>query len=147
MRSAVEARACHRYEYCHLPTRGQVATFPIDHVAPRSQGGATALDNLALSCPHCNGHKWMHADGIDPISGQTQPLFNPRGQFWDEHFEWSSASSGVLQGKTTSGRATIARLQMNHATMIDLRQLLAALGLFPEVSGAPFAASNTAAGS
>jgi HNH endonuclease len=50
-RAAVVARAGHRCEYCHLPTRGQVGTFPIDHVTPRSLAGATVLDNLALACP------------------------------------------------------------------------------------------------
>ncbi len=54
MRDAVVARAGGCCEYCHLPTRGQVATFPIDHVLPRSSGGETILDNLALACPHCN---------------------------------------------------------------------------------------------
>jgi 5-methylcytosine-specific restriction endonuclease McrA len=49
VRDAVVARAGARCEYCHLPTRGQVATFPIDHVLPRSRGGETILDNLALA--------------------------------------------------------------------------------------------------
>jgi 5-methylcytosine-specific restriction endonuclease McrA len=57
MRATVVARAMDRCEYCHLPTRGQVATFPIDHVTPRSSSGDTILDNLALACPHCNGSK------------------------------------------------------------------------------------------
>jgi 5-methylcytosine-specific restriction endonuclease McrA len=52
------ARAGHRCEYCHLPTRGQAGTFPIDHVTPRSLAGPTTLDNLALACPGRNGHKW-----------------------------------------------------------------------------------------
>jgi 5-methylcytosine-specific restriction endonuclease McrA len=54
MRDAVVARADGRCEYCHLLTRGQVATFPIDQVLPRSSGGETILDNLALACPHWN---------------------------------------------------------------------------------------------
>lgn len=53
----VARRADYRCEYCHLPTRGQVATFPIDHIQPKSVGGSNELDNLALTCPHCNAHK------------------------------------------------------------------------------------------
>jgi hypothetical protein len=51
MRAAVVARAGQRCEYCHLPTRGQVATFPVDHLIARNEGGLTALDNLALEVP------------------------------------------------------------------------------------------------
>ncbi len=57
VRAAVEDRAGHHCEYCHLPTRGQVAPFLIDHAIPRSLGGATVMRNLALACPVCNGCK------------------------------------------------------------------------------------------
>jgi 5-methylcytosine-specific restriction endonuclease McrA len=86
LRAAVVARAGARCEYCHLPTRGQVATFPIDHILPRSSGGETILENLALACPHCNAHKWAHASASDPLSGAMQPLFNPRSEVWADHF-------------------------------------------------------------
>lgn len=136
MRDAVVTRAGGRCEYCHLSTRGQVATFPIDHVLPRSDGGETNLANLALACPHCNAHKWAHTTGTDPVSGASQPLFHPRVDVWQEHFQWSSESPGVLAGKTPRGRATISQLQMNAADMVAIRQLLATLGLFAEIHGA-----------
>ena len=44
IRVAVAARAGDRCEYCRLPTRGQVATFPIDHIAPQSAGGPDTVD-------------------------------------------------------------------------------------------------------
>ena len=34
MRADVAARAGHRCEYCRLPTKGQVATFPVDADEP-----------------------------------------------------------------------------------------------------------------
>ncbi len=132
-RAEVTARAGHRCEYCHLPTRGQVATFPIDHVIPRTAGGTTAPDNLALTCPHCNAQKWTAMEGIDPGTGASAPLFHPRQDAWEEHFEW--ASSGVLAGRTAVGRATIVGLQMNDPGMVELRILLAELGIFPEARG------------
>src|SRR5262245_14542102 len=86
LRAATVARAGERCEYCHLPTRGQVATFPIDHVCPRISGGLSILENLALACPHCNGCKWKYQDGVDPVSGETVRLFNPRTDNWPDHF-------------------------------------------------------------
>ena len=135
LRAEVVARAGERCEYCHLPIRGQVATFPVDHLRPRSSAGATALENLALACPHCNGSKWKHEDGVDPDSGESARLFNPRKDVWSDCFQWSREEVGVIVGQTAIGRATIARLQMNAPDMVALRQLLAALGLFAEVSG------------
>jgi hypothetical protein len=132
MRVAVVKRADERCEYCHLPTRGQVATFPIDHVNPRSNEGTTTLENLALACPRCNGSKWKHTNWADPLSGNSTLLFNPRSDSWIDHFRWSTEWKGILEGLTDIGRATIACLQINHPEMIALRQLLAALGLFEE---------------
>ena len=49
--------------------------FAVDHVVPRSRGGATDMDNLALSCSGCNSHKYNKIQGVDPMSGQVTPLF------------------------------------------------------------------------
>jgi hypothetical protein len=133
VRAAVVARAGGRCEYCLVPMRGQVGRFPIDHVVPRTRGGPTELTNLALACPHCNGSKWAHVDGIDPATGQAVALFNPRTQRWVEHFRWSESDPSLAEGITACGRATINRLQLNHLDMVAIRRALIALGLFPEV--------------
>lgn len=135
VRAAVTDRSGDRCEYCHLPTQGQVATFPIDHIIPRSLGGATALGNLALACPHCNAHKWAFSQALDPTTGGLVPLFNPRVDIWSAHFAWSQTAPGFIEGRTATGRATIERLQMNNPEMVTIRRLLASLGLFSEVSG------------
>src|SRR5207248_6166772 len=88
--ATIEERAGFRCEYCRLPVRGLIATFPIDHPTPRSNGGLTVLTNLALACPHCNGHKWAHTSAPDPTSAEVVPLFNPRVDRWEEHFQWSA---------------------------------------------------------
>jgi hypothetical protein len=123
LRRAVAARAGGRCEYCHLPQAGQVATFPVDHVEPRTRGGLTVLDNLALSCPHCNAHKWTFTEGTD-VDGHAVPIFNPRTDRWAEHFEWSAADPVFLMGKTPTGRATLGRLKMNADMMLITRRLL-----------------------
>jgi len=56
-REIVSTRAANRCEYCQLPSYLQVGGFEIDHILPRSRGGLTEIDNLALACPHCNAHK------------------------------------------------------------------------------------------
>ena len=46
------------------------------------------------------------------------------------HFEW--AGGGRIAGRTAVGRVTVAGLRMNDPDMVELRSLLAELGLFPE---------------
>jgi hypothetical protein len=108
-----------------LPAQLQVGGFHLDHVVPRTRGGATASENLAYACPHCNAHKWAHVDGCDSNTGETVALFNPRMQAWVEHFRWSATRDFEIEGITDCGRATIARLQMNHADVVMIRRLLA----------------------
>src|SRR5205823_1262876 len=96
LRQQITERAGNCCEYCHLPTTGQVGRFPIDHVMPRSLGGATDLANLALACPHCNAHKWAHATALDAVTNDEVPLFNPRTQLWSDHFQWSGQTQVFL---------------------------------------------------
>ncbi len=132
LRAAVAARALNRCEYCHLPAEGQVGRFPIDHIVPRTLGGLTEMENLAFACPHCNAHKWAHTDGRDNVTGTEHPLFNPRFELWPDHFHWTGIELVVLEGRTPVGRATIATLQMNHPNCIEVRRLMARLGIFGE---------------
>lgn len=129
LRSEVTIRAGRCCEYCLLPTTGQVAPFPVDHIVPCSRGGKTVLDNLALACPHCNSHKWAFVDGIDPETELAVPLFHPRRDRWSDHFRWADGQPELLEGMTARGRATISRLRMNSSDMLALRRLLSALGI------------------
>jgi hypothetical protein len=130
VRATIVARAGDRCEYCQVPTAGQVARFPIDHVIPRDRGGKTVVENLALACPHCNSRKWAHVDGTDPDTGAVLALFNPRTQVWRDHFRWSEPGPLLLTGTTACGRATVNRLQLNDPNLVTTRRLMAALGLF-----------------
>ena len=53
-RRAVFARDGHRCQYCGA------AAENIDHVIPRSRGGAHAWDNVVASCRPCNARKRDH---------------------------------------------------------------------------------------
>src|SRR5271166_1429460 len=81
-------RAGERCEYCHLPTSVYPWPFHVDHIIARQHGGLTVLDNLALSCLHCNRHKGPNIAGTDPRTGEVVRLFHPRNDQWSVHFEW-----------------------------------------------------------
>lgn len=105
LRADVEHRAAGRCEYCRLSQLGQEAVFHIDHVVPRTAGGPTALDNLALACVSCSLRKWAKQTAIDPDTSEQLPLFNPRTDTWAEHFRWEAERVVPL---TPTGRATVA---------------------------------------
>jgi hypothetical protein len=91
----------------------------MEHVIPKQHGGPDAEGNLAFACPQCNLHKGPNLTGIDPETGAIEPLFNPRLQAWDEHFE---ARGPYLFGKTPAGRVTVRVLAMNEDARVDLRR-------------------------
>jgi len=68
---AVIRRAQGCCEYCHSQARYATQSFSIEHIVPRDKGGATTLDNLALSCQGCNSHKYNKITGFDPVSRQA----------------------------------------------------------------------------
>jgi 5-methylcytosine-specific restriction endonuclease McrA len=52
------------------------------HIRARQHGGTDDPTNLALACPDCNAHKGPNLVGVDPASGETARLFNPRVDRW-----------------------------------------------------------------
>lgn len=120
-------RAGRRCEYCRFPEACAELPFHLDHVIAQQHGGGATADNLALACCYCNRYKGPNLSGIDPDSGNTVDLFNPRRDVWDEHFAWRGAR---LVGLTATGRATIQLLQMNRADAVAVRDLLMRGGAF-----------------
>jgi hypothetical protein len=97
--------------------------FAIEHIVPRTAGGTDDLDNLALSCQGCNNFKSVFMTAIDPITGNTVPLYHPRQHLWSDHFCWSDDGLTLL-GLTPIGRGTVERLQLNREGVVRLRHLL-----------------------
>jgi hypothetical protein len=124
----VEERANGRCEYCRMHQALQGATFHVEHVRPRSRGGSSDIDNLAWCCPGCNLHKADRVEAHDPETGADVPLFHPRLDDWPEHFLWQGR---LLIGRTPTGRATIAALDLNHARRELIRQAEGLFGWFP----------------
>ena len=94
----------------------------------RQHGGDTVLHNLALSCPRCNLHKGPNLSSVDPQTGQVVRLFNPREDHWVDHF---GRIGPTITGKSPTGRATVAALDMNNDDRIILRSLLIEEGVLP----------------
>lgn len=126
----VTERAYGCCEYCHSQARFATQSFSIDHIIPKSQGGTTNLDNLALSCQGCNNHKYNKIQGLDPNSGELVLLFHPRQQNWSDHFTWSNDFTEII-GLTPTGCATIAVLQLNRVGLVNLRRVLYAINEHP----------------
>jgi len=126
----VADRATHRCEYCHAPELVFNFPFEVEHIIPLYRGGVDAELNLALACRSCNLRKGTRISGLDPESNQDVPLFHPRQDLWDDHFQVDS-DSGTLVAKTPTARVTITYLEMNSQAQVTARQLWIRLGLFP----------------
>lgn len=97
-----------RCEYCRSQVRFSPIPFSFDHIRPAARGGTDDLHNIAFACQACNSYKYISTAAIDPITGQSVPLFNPRIDRWHDHFTWSEDYS-VVAGITSVGRATVGQ--------------------------------------
>jgi hypothetical protein len=125
---AERARGC--CEYCRSQARFALQPFSVEHIIPRSQGGQTTLDNLALACQGCNNHKYTKTEGPDPVSGDNVSLYHPRQQRWRDHFAWNDDFTLII-GLTPTGRATVETLRLNREGLVNLRWILYAMGEHP----------------
>lgn len=118
-REFVWQRAAGRCEYCRLhQSDSPFRTFHLDHIIPRKHGGSDDLSNLALACDRCSLCKGYDLSGIDDLTGQIVPLYNPRTQAWNEHFRFDQIR---IVGLTPTGRATVRVCQMNAPRRLRLR--------------------------
>lgn len=75
-RSNVYLRDRHRCQYCGA--RRSASDLTLDHVLPRSRGGATTWSNIVVSCFGCNSRK---ADRMPDEAGMPL-LRQPRAPEW-----------------------------------------------------------------
>ena len=92
----------------------------IEHIIPRQHEGRDDHGNLALACHRCNLRKGPNLTGIDPITGDIVPLFDPRRDRWSDHFHLQGP---VIEGVTAVGRTTVKLLAMNNTRRIERREL------------------------
>jgi len=130
LRQRVADYFAHRCGYCQTAERVVGTPFEMDHIIPESQGGVTTEENLCLACSPCNNYKADHTTALDPITGETVPLFNPRQHQWREHFAWT-VDGDLVVGLTAIGRATVIALHLNRATFVRARRLWVTAGWHP----------------
>ncbi|MEO0531780.1 MAG: HNH endonuclease signature motif containing protein [Planctomycetota bacterium] len=116
-------------EYCRVPEQYDRLPFQPDHIIAQKHGGDSSAENLAWSCYDCNVFKGPNIAGIDPHRpGEPTPLFHPRKHSWEDHFR---SKSGVIEGLTQEGRATVATLRLNLDRRVAFRRALAQEGQYP----------------
>lgn len=116
--------------YCLTSEANSGIPMTYDHIHPRSKGGDTIFENVCLACRSCNEFKANSTEAIDPLTGETVSLFNPRTQRWSDNFAWSL--DGIrIEGLTAVGRTTIVSLRMNHAVIIVARRRWGISGWHP----------------
>jgi len=130
LRQRVAEAARFRCGYCLTSQLVIGPLLEIDHIIPESGSGTNDENNLFLACPTCNSHKADRQEAVDPETMATVPLFNPRTEQWNEHFEWIEEGT-VIRGKTPQGRATVDMLNMNHSDTVAARRLWVIAGWHP----------------
>jgi HNH endonuclease len=130
VRVRVRAQAGDRCGYCRSHQRYVLGLLEIEHIIPTARGGSDDEANLWLACRLCNGHKGAQTRAVDPRTGRRVRLFNPRRQRWARHFGWSADGTEV-QGRTATGWATAAALQLNNAIARMVRSAWVSAGWHP----------------
>jgi len=130
LRRRVAEDARHRCGYCQAQALVLGMPFEIEHIIPEALGGTSQEENLWLACPRCNRYKGQRTHAVDPESGESAPLFDPRRQEWERHFFWQTGAVYVV-GLTPTGRATINALQMNNPFVVRSRRVWVAWGWHP----------------
>ena len=104
LRSIAARRSGMRCHYCRVPTAAE-----IEHMTPRSEGGASRMDNLVLSCPLCNKRKGTRSAPEFQESGDWRlrpPALSPDPRTMLQE-EWGWQGSKFLQTGSRNARLRI----------------------------------------
>jgi hypothetical protein len=116
------------YGQTRVENTGQALTT--DHIQPVASGGETEFSNLCRACRSCNEAKGDQTQAIDPLTGETVPLYHPRQDRWGDHFAWDQTGTRIF-GLTAIGRATIIALDMNNVLILFARRRWVNAGWHP----------------
>ncbi|MEH2154927.1 HNH endonuclease [Nostoc sp.] len=131
LRRLVADRAEHICEYCLVSEEDRSSGCQVDHIISVKHGGATTADNLCYACIFCNLQKGTDLGSINWQTGELVRFFNPRRDFWGDHFRLDEA---VIQHQTDIGEVTARILDFNGDDRIIERQALIASGQYPSAS-------------
>jgi len=130
LRRLVVNRADSLCEYCFIPDEDGLS-FQVEHIISLKHGGSTTEDNLAYSCVFCNLNKGTDLGSIVWQTGELVRFFNPRRDFWGEHFR---LDDNAIQPLTDIGEVTARILDFNNDERIVERQELIEVGRYPSAS-------------
>ncbi len=130
LKGKIRQTANNRCGYCLTPQAIVSMPLEIEHLQPTAQGGTDAEENLWLACRNCNGFKHAKTQAVDPKTNIKTPLFNPRTQIWNEHFEFNEEKTEI-NGKTECGRATVTALRLNFEIAVKARKIWVSAGWYP----------------
>ncbi len=132
LRQLVSEESQYRCGYCLTAQRIIGRPMVFDHLIPEAKGGLTTRENLWLACRRCNEFKGARTHAVDPLTGKTVALFNPRQQSWQVHFAWSADGIEII-GLTAIGRATVLALRLNNPEIVASRSLWVQAGWHPPI--------------
>lgn len=130
LRQRIREQAQNRCGYCLSHQHYVLGKLEIDHIIPVAVGGADDEENLWLACRLCNSYKGVQTKTVDPLSGKSVKLFNPRQQGWADHFAWTDDGDQII-GLTPCGRATVIALQLNNVVAVMVRRAWVRAGWHP----------------
>lgn len=130
IRERVRIQAQNRCRYCLSRQELVLSVLEIDHIIPVGAGGIDDEENLWLACRACNMAKGMQAEAVDPTTGRSVALFDPRRQRWTHHFRWVDSGLEII-GLTPTGRATVVALGLNNDIARTVRRNWMAAGWHP----------------
>jgi HNH endonuclease len=131
LRRLVVERAGNICEYCLISAVDRSSGCQVDHIISVKHGGASTEDNLCYACVFCNLQKGTDLGSINWRNGELVRFFNPRRDFWGDHFQLDEA---VIQPLTDIGEVTTRILDFNNDERIIERQLLIEVGKYPPTS-------------
>ena len=131
LRRMVAKRADFLCEYCLISELDRSSRYQVEQIISLKHGGSTTEDNLAYSCVFCNLNKGTDLGSIVWRTGELVRFFNPRRDFWGEHFR---LDDNAIQPLTDIGEVTARILDFNNDERIVERQELIEVGRYPSAS-------------
>jgi len=123
----VSERAGFACEYCLTHQDDLIMSGQIDHILSLRHGGKTIFENLAYSCAICNNNKGYDIGGM-LADGTLSRFFNPRIDYWPDHFE---VSDGLIFPKSAIAEVTVRLFQFNAPEQVEIRRFLTMEGRYP----------------
>ncbi|MBE9055853.1 HNH endonuclease [Sphaerospermopsis sp. LEGE 08334] len=130
-RRLVVERAGNICEYCLISAIDRSSGCQVDHIISVKHGGTSTEDNLCYACVFCNLQKGTDLGSINWRNGELVRFFNPRRDFWGDHFRLDEA---VIQPLTDIGEVTARILDFNNDDRIQERIFLIEVGKYPSLA-------------